>query len=181
MQNSGCFSKITYWLETLGMHWTDQCIRDAFCFTVTLTNVKYFMSYMISCTVTRRRSVHGTRIVSKVFLERFWPYIYKALIKRWIFDDYNEIDSNANKGQSTVNYHQSSALDCPYLSCINHLTGGFSMGSFRWYYFYVLEILLIDLELVFLEFKHIYKTQRTSLFSFHLFIFYLLFCNHSLY
>ena len=36
-----------------------------------------------------------------------------------------------------------------------------------------------NLELVFLEFKHIYKTQRTSLFSFYLFIFYLLFCNHS--
>ena len=38
-----------------------------------------------------------------------------------------------------------------------------------------------NLELVFLEFKHIYKTQRTSLFSFYLFIFYLLFFNHSVY
>ena len=130
MQNSGCFSKITYWLKTLGMHWTDQSIRDASCFTVTLTYVKYFVSYMISCTVTRRRSVHGTRIVNKVFLERFWPYLYKALIKRWIFDDYNEIDSTANKGQSTVNYHQSSALDCRYLSCINHCDWWLFQGIF---------------------------------------------------
>ena len=38
-----------------------------------------------------------------------------------------------------------------------------------------------SLELVFLEFKHIYKTQRTSLFSFYLFILYLLFHNHSAY
>ena len=37
------------------------------------------------------------------------------------------------------------------------------------------------LELVFLEFKTIYKTQRASLFSFYLFIFYSLFCNHFVY
>ena len=38
-----------------------------------------------------------------------------------------------------------------------------------------------DLEFVFLEFKHIYKTQRTNLLSFYLFIFYSLFLNHSVY
>ena len=37
------------------------------------------------------------------------------------------------------------------------------------------------LELVFLEFKPIYKTQTTSMFSFYPFIFYLLFHNHSVY
>ena len=62
------------------------------------------------------------------------------------------------------------------------VTGGFSNKYFFYqYYFYFREILLNSLELVFLEFKHIYKTQRTSLFSFYLLIFYLLFHNHSAY
>ena len=52
---------------------------------------------------------------------------------------------------------------------------------FYQYHFYFLEFLLNYLELVFLQFKHIYKPQRTSLFPFHLFIFYLLFHNHSVY
>ena len=45
------------------------------------------------------------------------------------------------------------------------VTGGFSKKSF----YYFLEILLNDL--VFMEFKHFYKTHKTSLFSFYLFIF----------
>ena len=62
------------------------------------------------------------------------------------------------------------------------VASGFSKKSF-FYHCYVcfLEILLNDLERVFLEFKHIYKTHRTSLFSFNLLIFYSLFCNHSVY
>ena len=40
------------------------------------------------------------------------------------------------------------------------------------YYYYFLEILFNDLELVFLEFKQFHKTHRTSLFYFYLFIFY---------
>ena len=61
------------------------------------------------------------------------------------------------------------------------VTCGFSKKSFFYYYFYFLEILLNDLDLVFSEFKHIYKTQRTSMFSSYLFIFYLLFRNPSVY
>ena len=57
------------------------------------------------------------------------------------------------------------------------MTSGFFKKSF-FINIIFLEILLLDLELVFLEFKHIFKTQRTSLF-FYLFIFCLLFCNHS--
>ena len=87
-----------------------------------------------------------------------------------------------NYCQSTVNYCQSSDFDCPYLSCNDHGDQWlFQKVFFYWYYFYFLEIALNNLELVFLEFKHIYKTQRTSLFSFYLIIFYLLFCNHSVY
>ena len=52
---------------------------------------------------------------------------------------------------------------------------------FYQYHFYFLEFLLNYLELVFLQFKHIYKPQRTSLFPFYLFIFYLMFHNHSVY
>ena len=87
------------------------------------------------------------------------------------------------------------------------VTGGFSKKSFFYqYYFHFLEILLNDLELVFLEFKHIYKIKERVCFLFicsfftccfviilcinvlHLFIlfdctmnlfsFCLLFCNH---
>ena len=50
------------------------------------------------------------------------------------------------------------------------VTVGFSKKSFLLYY-YFLEILLNNFELVFLEFKDFYKTHRTSLLSFHLFIF----------
>ena len=87
--------------------------------------------------------------------------------------------SAANKGQPVVNYCQSPAFDHPYLSCDDHCDSDFSKKSFFFYQynFYFLEILLNDLELVFLEFKYIYKTQRSSLFSFYLFIFYLLFHN----
>ena len=46
--------------------------------------------------------------------------------------------------------------------------GGFSKKCF---YYYFLEILLNNLELAILEFKHFYETQKTSLFSFYLFIF----------
>ena len=45
------------------------------------------------------------------------------------------------------------------------VTGCFAKKSFYHYYFF-LEILLNDLGLVFLEFKHFNKTYRTSLFSF---------------
>ena len=43
------------------------------------------------------------------------------------------------------------------------------------FYYHFLEILLKNYELVFLEFKHFYKTHRTSLFSFYLSTFHALF------
>ena len=46
------------------------------------------------------------------------------------------------------------------------------------FHYYFLEILLSDLELVFMEFKRFYKTSKTILFSFYLFILYSLFCSH---
>ena len=67
------------------------------------------------------------------------------------------------------------------------VTNSFSQKSFIDFYksfknpFYFIEILLNDLELVFLEFKHIYKAQKTSLVSFYLFSFYSLFRNHTVY
>ena len=64
----------------------------------------------------------------------------------------------------------------PYLSCNDHLDRGFFQDIFNYYF---LEILLSDLELVFLEFKHFYKTHRTILFSFYLLILYSLFLNPS--
>ena len=57
------------------------------------------------------------------------------------------------------------------------VTSSFSRRSFFiniffcWYFFF-LKFSLNDIELVFLEFKLIYKTRRTSLFSFCLFIFF---------
>ena len=107
--------------------------------------------------------------------EWFWPFKPFSNLKTTF------CNSAANKGQSTVNYCQSSAFDHPYLSRNDHCDRWlFQEIFFHKYYFYFLKILLNDIELVFLEFKHIYKTQRTSLFSFYLFIFYLLFCNHSM-
>ena len=82
-----------------------------------------------------------------------------------------------NKGQSMVNYRQSLPFDRPYLSCNDHR----DQWVFQEIFFYFLEIHLNDLELVFMEFKHFCKTHKTSLFSFYLFIFYLVFCNHSVY
>ena len=79
--------------------------------------------------------------------------------------------SAANKGQSMVNYCQSLDFDHPYLSYNDHCDRYlFPEIFFIKYHFYFLEILLNDLELVFLEFKQIYKTKRTSLFYFYLFV-----------
>ena len=50
---------------------------------------------------------------------------------------------------------------------MNILTDGFS----NIFFYRFLEIILNDLELVFLGFKHFYKTRRTSLFSFFQVIF----------
>ena len=49
-----------------------------------------------------------------------------------------------------------------------------------YYYYHFLEIILNDLEPIFLKFNHFYKTHMTS-FSFYLFNFYSLFHNYSLY
>ena len=64
----------------------------------------------------------------------------------------NLASSAAKKGWSTVNYQQSLAFDHPYLSCNDH--------CYWWlfqeiYYFYFVEILLNDLELVLLELLNI--------------------------
>ena len=97
-----------------------------------------------------------------------------------IFLDQNY--NSANKGWSVVNYCQSLAFDHPCLSCNEHCDWWFFQEIFFYYdHYYFVEILLNNLELVFLEFKHFYKTQRTSLFSFYVFIFYFLFPNHSVY
>ena len=79
--------------------------------------------------------------------------------------------SAANKGWSTVNYHQSLDFDHPYLSCNDHCDCRLFQEIFFIIYYYFLEILLNNFELVFLEFKDFYKTHRTSFLSFHLFIF----------
>ena len=101
-------------------------------------------------------------------------------IKKWVFGPRrwteHNVDSVANKGCSTVNYRQFPAFDHSYLSYSDH--GG------RWvfqdiFYYYFLEILLSNLELVLLELKHFYKTYRTSLFSFYLLILYSMVHNHS--
>ena len=90
--------------------------------------------------------------------------------------------SAPNKVRSSVNYRQSSAFDRPYLSFYDHCDRGSSKKSlFFKYNFHFLEILLNDVELVFLEFKHTYKTERSGLFFSYLFTFYLLFRNHSVY
>ena len=62
------------------------------------------------------------------------------------------------------------------------MTGGFSKKSIFINIIFISQKLFWKIfELVFLEFKHIYKTQRTSLFSFYLFIFYSLFRNNCVY
>ena len=88
--------------------------------------------------------------------------------------------SSANKGWSAVNYRQSLAFERPYLQCNDHCDR-WRFQEIFFYFYYFLEIILTDLELVFLEFNHFYKPHRTSLFSFYLFIFYSLFRNHSVY
>ena len=88
------------------------------------------------------------------------------------------LSSAAKNGWSTFHYHQSSAFDCPYLSCNDHCKQWLPVNL---YYDYFLEILLNNFELVFLESKHFYQTQKTSLFSFYLLFFYSLFQNHSVY
>ena len=80
-----------------------------------------------------------------------------------------------------VSYHQSSVFDRPYLSCNDHCDWWLFSEIFFYYYFYFLGILLSNLELVFLEFKHICKTPRTSLSLFYLFIFYLFFRHYFVY
>ena len=87
--------------------------------------------------------------------------------------------SAANKGRSTVNYRQFAAFDRPYLSCNYHHDRWVFQGNLFYYSFQ--EILLDNLEVIILKFKHFYKNHRTSLLSFYLFIFYSLFCNHSVY
>ena len=78
--------------------------------------------------------------------------------------------SAASKGQSMVNYCQSLLFDHLYLSSNSHCDQWlFQELFFYQYYFYFLKINLNNLQFLFLEFKHIYKTQRTSLFSFYLF------------
>ena len=81
--------------------------------------------------------------------------------------------SAAKKGWSAVHYCQYSVFDRAYLSCDDHCDRWLFQEIFFLYQYniYFLEIILNDLELVFLEFKHIYKTQRSSLFSSYLSIF----------
>ena len=100
----------------------------------------------------------------------------------------NCLGSPANKGRSTVNYLQSSAFDCPFYHVILLY---FVIFIILWLvtfpinvyycYHYSLEILLNNVELVFLKFKHFYKTQRTSFFFFLSVIFCSLLRNHYLY
>ena len=84
-------------------------------------------------------------------------------------------DSAANKGCSIVNYRKPSAFDRPNYHVMIIVTGGFFKKHFYiyWYCFYFLKILLIlnlnqkfNLELVFLEFKPIYKHKEQVCFLF---------------
>ena len=74
------------------------------------------------------------------------------------------ITSATNKGRSSLNYCQSSVFDCPYLLCNDIVTSDFFKKSFYYCCYYFLEILLNDLELVFLEFKHLQSTKNKSVF-----------------
>ena len=80
------------------------------------------------------------------------------------------------RGWSAVNCRQNLVFHSPYWSCNDHCDRWLFQKIFFIFDIYFLEILLKDLELVFLEFKHIYKTQRAK-FSFCLFIFYSLYKN----
>ena len=101
------------------------------------------------------------------FAKMGFPCVLRVVIKNLFLLP----TSAANKSQSTVNYCQSSDFDRPYLSCNDHCDRQFFQEIFFIKYrFYFLEILLNDLELVFLEFKHIYKTKTISLFYFYLFV-----------
>ena len=60
---------------------------------LTLTKLKYFMSYTIKSHCQQGDVLRVEQdIVSKEFLERFWLHLYKTLFKRWIFDDSDEIE-----------------------------------------------------------------------------------------
>ena len=77
------------------------------------------------------------------------------------------IYSTAIKGWSKVNYHLSSIYDCPYLSCNDHcdwrLFQEIAIVISKKFFWTILSLFF------FLEFKHIYKTQRTNLFTFSFF------------
>ena len=82
------------------------------------------------------------------------------------------VQTRASQQSITVNFW---ALIIHIYHIMVTVTGGFSRISFLLFP----KCFLSNLELVFLEFKHFYKTHRTSLFSFYLFIYLLLFDNHS--
>ena len=94
------------------------------------------------------------------------------------------IHSTASKFWSTVNWCQSLAFDHSYLSWNDHCDQWlFQEIIFLLILFFLLEILLNDLEIVFLELKHIntFTKQKEQIYFFYLFIFYLLFHTHSVY
>ena len=101
--------------------------------------------------------------------------LHEEIAKYCIASSAHNPSSTANKGWSPVSYREHPPLTAHIYLVMIIATGGFSKKLF-FGYFYFLEILLNYLELVFLEFKHINRTQRTSLFSSYLFIFLLICC-----
>ena len=61
------------------------------------------------------------------------------------------LGSAANKSQSAFNYRQCLPFDHPYLSCNDHCDRWLSQEIFFYYHFYLVEIYLNDLELVFFK------------------------------
>ena len=98
----------------------------------------------------------------------FWNVWKRNMPSVKVLPWYMKILSTANKGRSIVNYHHSLAFDCSYLSFNDHCAWSVAFLRIFKYYSYFLEISLNNFELVFLEFKHTYKTQRTSIYVFFL-------------
>ena len=82
-----------------------------FCFNIILI-LKYLNCNMLNVKLS------NSQLNKLKFEIKKWNWSnFKSFIK---FDQKFQWSSAANKGWSMVNYHQSSAFDCPYLSCNAH-------------------------------------------------------------
>ena len=112
-----------------------------------------------------------------IFLEKFQFYEIKkrSIWISWSVTKVVQAALQIRAGQQSI-----TANLWPMTAHIYHVMIIVTFPRNLFYYHFFLGILLNILEFVFLEFKHFYKTNKISLFSFYLFIFYL-FCNNSVY